>query len=294
MLGGLLSTFSEGIGIGMLIPFLDFIFETKSGADAGGWFTRTLFGFADSIEPDRRAIVLGGLIAGLILLRILLGFATSVLGLWITGRVSHDLRAAVSRQILNVAFGYIAHAGKGRLLNTIANETWRVTEAVQLCWKLVSSSIAVVVLTAIMLVISWQLTVLVLTGTLLVSLLLRRIARHTSEIGRLALEDNRILADRMISLLDGVRVIRFFGQEPRESPAVRRQFGSRPPPFPAAGCREPGHASAARDSLPAFVLRRALRGHPAGSRFLDALGVSLYFLPHGAAGHGSSARSWSA
>jgi len=229
--GGLLSTFSEGIGIGMLIPFLDLVFETNTATESGGWFTRTLNGFANSIEADNRAAVLGSLIAVLILLRILLGFGISVLGSWITGRVSHDLRAAVSRQILNVAFGYIAHIGKGRLLNTIANETWRVTDAVQLCWKCVSSSIAVVVLTAIMLVISWQLTLLILTGTLLVSLLLRRIARHANEVGRLALEDNRTLSDRMVSILDGVRVIRFFGQESRESQRfndssenVRRRF----------------------------------------------------------------------
>lgn len=231
VLGGIVSTFSEGIGIGLLIPFLDFVFQTEPDASAGGWFTRTLQRFAGSIEADNRAVVLGGLIAGLILLRIVLRFGTTLLGLWITGRISHDLRAAVSRQILEVAFGYVAQAGKGRLLNTVAHETWRVTEAVQQFWTAVSALIAVVVFTTVMLVISWQLTLLVMSGTLLVSIVLRLISRHTSEIGRLAVEGNRELSDRMVSILDGVRVIRLFGQEAREtrrfvdsSETVRRRF----------------------------------------------------------------------
>ncbi len=231
VLGGIVSTFSEGIGIGLLIPFLDFVFETDPEAAARGWFTRSLQGFAGSIEADRRAVVLGGLIAGLILLRIVLRFATTLLGLWITGRISHDLRAAVSRQILEVAFGYIAKAGKGRLLNTVAHETWRVTDAVQQIWTAVSALIAVVVFTAVMLIISWQLTLLVMSGTLIVSLALRLISRHTSKVGRLAVEGNRALSDRMVAILDGVRVIRLFGQEGREierftesSDTVRRRF----------------------------------------------------------------------
>lgn len=231
VLGGMLSTFSEGIGIGLLIPFLDFVFQTNPDATSGGWFIKTLHRFADSIESDNRAVILGGLIAGLILLRIVLRFGTTLLGLWITGRISHDLRAAVSRQILDVAFAYIARAGKGRLLNTVAHETWRVTEAVKQFWGCVSSLIAVVVFTTVMLIISWQLTILVLSGTLLISLLLRQIARYTSKLGRLAVEDNRELSDRMVSILDGVRVIRLFGQEARElqrfmdsSETVRRRF----------------------------------------------------------------------
>jgi ABC-type multidrug transport system fused ATPase/permease subunit len=231
VLGGIVSTFSEGVGIGLLIPFLDFVFQTDPGATTGGWFTRTLKRFAGSIEADNRAVVLGGLIAGLILLRIVLRFGTTLLGLWIIGRISHDLRAAVSRQILEVAFGYVAQAGKGRLLNTVAHETWRVTEAVQQFWTAVSALIAVVVFTTVMLVISWQLTLLVMSGALLVSLVLRLIARHTSKIGRLAVEGNRELSDRMVAILDGVRVIRLFGQEAREirrfadsSDTVRRRF----------------------------------------------------------------------
>jgi ABC-type multidrug transport system fused ATPase/permease subunit len=106
-----------------------------------------------------------------------------------------------------------------------------VTEAVQQFWRCVSALIAVVVFTAVMLVISWQLTLLVLSGTLLVSFLIRRIARYTSKLGRLAVEDNRELSDRMVAILDGVRVIRLFGQEARElqrfmdsSESVRRRF----------------------------------------------------------------------
>ena len=52
VVGGILSTFSEGIGIGLLIPFLDFAFQTTPDAALGGWFTKTLYRFAHSIEPD--------------------------------------------------------------------------------------------------------------------------------------------------------------------------------------------------------------------------------------------------
>jgi len=231
VVGGIASTFSEGIGIGLLIPFLDFAFQTDPNVAAGGWFTRTLYRFALSIEAENRTVVLGALIAGLILLRIVLRLATTWLGLWMGGRISHDLRIAVSRQILDVAFGYVARTGKGRLLNTVAQETWRMSEAIQQFWRCVSALITVVIFTAVMLVISWQLTVLVMSGTLLVTLLLRRIASYSNKLGRLAVEDNRLLSERMVSLLDSVRVIRLFGQEKRElarfmdsSETVRRRF----------------------------------------------------------------------
>ncbi len=42
VLGGILSTFSEGVGIGLLIPFLDLVFQTNPDATSGGWFTRIL------------------------------------------------------------------------------------------------------------------------------------------------------------------------------------------------------------------------------------------------------------
>jgi subfamily B ATP-binding cassette protein MsbA len=101
----------------------------------------------------------------------------------------------------------------GTLLNTLATETWRTSEALESFVKLIINGCTVVVFSILLLLISWQLTLLVGLIMVLISIIIQFLTRRVKVLGREAVESNATLAKRMHEGLVGIRDIWAFGRE---------------------------------------------------------------------------------
>jgi ATP-binding cassette, subfamily B, bacterial MsbA len=213
---GILSSLSEGLGISLFIPFLQsFDSASAAGAEIHG-LVGVLNQLFQRIEPSRQLLIIPLFIFGSILLKNALTYGNGLLFSWLNGQISHRLRSDSFKQLLSVSYGFLETQESGKLLNTLATETWQVSRALAVLVGLITSLCTVVVFVVLLFLISWRLTLLVALIMACISLGIRTITRNVKRLGQAAVEANTNLAKRMWEGLAGMRVIRAFGQEPYE------------------------------------------------------------------------------
>ncbi|TIM66147.1 MAG: ABC transporter ATP-binding protein, partial [Mesorhizobium sp.] len=117
-----------------------------------------------------RLIVISAAILGSIVLKNVFAFANTLLTTFIYGKASHSIRSALSEQLLRVGYPFFLQQSPGRLLNIISNESWRASDAIQIMLTAIVSASAAIILLAFLLLLSWQMTLLVTLGLVVVQI----------------------------------------------------------------------------------------------------------------------------
>ncbi len=211
-----MSSLSEGLGISLFIPFLQNLSQASNPIVSDNALIGFLNQIISAIPAKQRLVVIPLFIFGTIVLKNGLTYSNSVLLAWLNSRISHQLRSRIFDQLLSVSYSFLETKDSGKLLNTLATETWRTSEALGILVNLIVSSCTTVVYIALLLLISWKLTLLVGGITLLISLIIQLVTRQSKRLGQKAVQVNAALGRRMYEGLAGMRTIRAFGQEPLE------------------------------------------------------------------------------
>jgi subfamily B ATP-binding cassette protein MsbA len=211
---GLLQSFSEGVGIGLLIPLLSgLVVAGPQLQPRSQWLVSRLGKLFQGVPPDRRLTVIVVCVFGAVLVNAMLSYVNHLLYGWEDGNVVHTLRRRIFRQLLTVHFGFIERDRSGHLLNLLASDTWRVRDAMGILVSLMITSSTVAVYIALLLLMSWRLTLVVALAILVISTIIRLLTRAARELGQMVTRANSELAHRMVEGIDGMRVIRSFGRE---------------------------------------------------------------------------------
>lgn len=212
---GLGSAVLEGAGIGLIIPMLGIIAGQKDGAGGSGLsalFEQVGSGFDDG----ERLTVISVAVLALITLKNILAFANTVLTNFIYGKASDAIRSALADQLLRVGYPFFLQQSPGRLLNIISNESWRASDAMQTTLGAIVNASAAVILLGFLLLLSWQMTLCVALGLVIVQLAHALLSASLKNPSRNVTSLNSELAARMLHLVHAGRLIRVFGQEQRE------------------------------------------------------------------------------
>ncbi|MEA1900688.1 MAG: ABC transporter transmembrane domain-containing protein, partial [Thermodesulfobacteriota bacterium] len=124
---GMLTSFTEGIGISLFIPFLESIGQKNIVPQTGNWLFDSLGAVFNSIQPDTRLLTISFCIFIVVLLRAALTYGNMVTFTWLTMKVGHRIRSRLFEQLMTVSFRFIEKCSSGRLMNALSTETWRAT-----------------------------------------------------------------------------------------------------------------------------------------------------------------------
>jgi subfamily B ATP-binding cassette protein MsbA len=210
---GALASLAEGLGLGLLMPFLQSMTPdatTTAGPDGPVAFLGNVF---DGVPAGSRLTVIAAAIFGCILLKSVLVYGSTLLFNWLNVAVGHYLRRGIFDQVLTVDLRLLHAEGAARFLNTLHTESWRTTQAVSTLLGVVITSITLLIYLTLLLVISWKLTLVVVGFLLLIAGLVQFLMRNVKGIGAATTAANAELARRMVDGVDGIEVIRSFGRE---------------------------------------------------------------------------------
>ncbi len=213
---GILSSLSEGIGISLLIPFLQSFEAQGNQATHQTPLIQWLNQLFSSLSVKQRIIYIPLVILGFIILKNCLFYGNLAFSAWLNSRITHRLRCDIFSQLLNVSYSFLDRQESGKLLNTLATETWRTNDALAILVKLSVNLCIVVVYIILLFLISWQLTLLVTLILGLISLLIRFLTRKTSSLSYQAVIANSSLGTRMYEGFTGMKTIRTFARESYE------------------------------------------------------------------------------
>ena len=208
---GLLTAWSEGLSIWLLIPLV----QNQVGTTNFGSVGRLAMLFS-GIPAEQRILWIGLCILFCILLKNALNYVYSVLFQKVNHSISHQLRRGIVHQLLSVGQGYLDTHDAGKLLNTLGNETWRASSAFAVLANMIINVCMVVTLGILLLIISWKLAVITCLFLLLMSLMIQNLTRSAKRLGSEATAANAKLSQRSVETFHGLRLIRAFGNELHE------------------------------------------------------------------------------
>ncbi|HEX7797695.1 MAG TPA: ABC transporter ATP-binding protein [Vicinamibacterales bacterium] len=213
---GLFQSLTEGLGIWLFVPLLHGLIAGANGPPPGQWPLNALDRLFQSVDPDHRLAAIALSLFAVVLISALLAYVHGALFSWLNGDIAHHLRRGIFRQLLTVSFGFIERDRSGRLLNVLASDTWRTSDALKILVHMIITGGTVLVYIALLLLMSWRLTLLVAVAMLLVSGVVRLFTSGIRQLGERVTRLNSELAHRMVEGVDGMRIIRAFGREEYE------------------------------------------------------------------------------
>jgi ATP-binding cassette, subfamily B, bacterial MsbA len=208
---GVLAALSEGLSISLFVPLV----QDQMGAQTTGAIGRltTLF---QAIPSGQRLLWIGSTIFLCMVLKNLLSYSYSLLFQSVNASIGHRLRCGILHQLLSVGQSYFDSHDYGKMLNTLATETWRVSSACAVLASVIINLCMTLIFGILLLLISWKLTLITGCLLLLISQIIRRFTQQGKRLGAEATAANEEQTQRMLETLEGLQLIRAFGRESHE------------------------------------------------------------------------------
>ena len=226
---GILSSFAEGVGVALFIPFIQMVTDTDAISASPPFLVRFLNGLFAGVPPDRRLLIICLGILGAVLAKALLYYLHGVLLSYLDWKMGHDLRSRLTHRILSVSFRTVERRDLGDLLNILSTESWNATDALSVVLDIMVTTCTLLVYIVLLLLISPRLTLLALVVMLCISLTVRYMTRHVKAVGQTVQRENAVLATRMIETVEANKTIRTFGRESHQQSrfeAVSERLGT--------------------------------------------------------------------
>ncbi len=217
----------RGVNTTLIVPVvLKIVGQEVDLSKAPGIIKQIMSPF-DSIPEDYRLWMMAGAIIITIALKNLASYCSSLSSSVLTRRLTSDMREAGIRLLLEVDIDYYSKMKVGDLINRLGGETGRAANAIGLIVKLTIQIITILVFTAILLSISWQLT---LAATLLLSLVMfvnQYVIGRSRLFGKQLSEMSKAYSVRMLEILNGIRLVKSTANEDTEYQRIKHLILSR-------------------------------------------------------------------
>jgi subfamily B ATP-binding cassette protein MsbA len=194
----------EGLSIGMLIPFLQTFTEDGKTFQTGvRWVDTYLLGAEASTVGRMYRIC--GLILVSTLARSGLQYLSSVFKIISRARIIQDLRQRVANRLTSVAPAFYATTRTGEILNSVTNEVSRTVGALTAIFGFVKTGSLVAMYVVVMILISWELSLIVFAAFLALSMALSNLIARIRSRGKKITQANANFADRISEFISGAR-----------------------------------------------------------------------------------------
>ncbi|MBW4508769.1 MAG: ABC transporter ATP-binding protein/permease [Scytonematopsis contorta HA4267-MV1] len=213
---GILSSFSEGLGISLFIPFLQTFDGSNTPIPTDNWLLKILSGLFNNLPRENLSVAIPLCIFATILLKNLLLYSNTIVSSWLYLQVSHRLISGIFKQLFTVGYSFIESQPSGKLLSTLTNDSWYTSDALQVLCNIAVNICTIFVFLTFLLLISWKLTCGVTIALIFISLIVRYLSKSAESLGKSLVKNNKELSRKMTEGLYAMKMIRSFGREEYE------------------------------------------------------------------------------
>lgn len=219
---GIAASLFEGIGISLFIPLLKGSEVYSYSSSISNNFVGFLDDFLVFVFKGNALFSTAFLIFVAILLKSILTYSNSIIFSWYNHKISHQLRIDIFHQLATVSYSFLNSCDSGKLINTLATETWRVSSALSTLFDLIINICTILIFMALLFLISGKLTLLVIIALTFISAFIRFVTLKARDLGIEAVKANEFLTQKMWEGYSGMKVIRYFGRENYEQARFNR------------------------------------------------------------------------
>ncbi|WP_169799446.1 ABC transporter ATP-binding protein [Novosphingobium lentum] len=212
---GVLTSLLEGASVGILIPLLALLMSDSVPAGVPGPI-RAIAQVTASYDVETRILAIGAGILALIVLKGMIQAASAALATHVEGRVGDDIRKSLADRVLAMSYRTYLEHDSVRFLQIVSSDSWHTTKVVGWVLSMVTGIVSLTVMGALLVWLEWRLFAIVAAGGIAIGGVLFVLERRLGHLGIAVTQTNRLLAERMITVVNAFRPIRIFGQRDRE------------------------------------------------------------------------------
>ena len=207
----------NGVSTTLIVPLvLGFLGQENINLQEGPPIIRkTLALFAGGEGGNRLWMMLAVVILAIILKNVT-GYINTLVSSYLSRKLVNDVRKEGIKLLLEVDLDYYTKVKIGDIINRIGGEVNRAAGAIKIAIQLFTTSITILTFIAILLSISWQLT-LASTGLLLfVTGVNQYFVKRAKDFGQVLSEKSRDYSTALLEILTGIRLIKAVSNEETE------------------------------------------------------------------------------
>lgn len=205
----------EGLGVGLLVPLLQNL-EGNETISTNNRIVNLLNAPFQDIPIDRRLQFIVMTMFVIVFVKNVFSYFFSLLDEWFRVKVMRDLRVKVYDQLLSVGYQFISEMRAGDFLSSFNNDIPRTGTAVRALLMQVSVCCMLAVYVVLMILLSWQLTLISVIALACLSGVLYLVVKKSQHLGEELTREQAHFSSVMLNGLLGMRLIRIFGQEDNE------------------------------------------------------------------------------
>ncbi|HET6566638.1 MAG TPA: heterocyst formation ABC transporter subunit HepA [Rhodothermales bacterium] len=209
----LLAAVFEGFSIGLLIPFLKNIADPSAQQIATGWHFVDHWMLGSGLSQVRRMYRICGFILVCTWLRAILGYLSSVYGMKSRALVVEDLRMRVIDQLQAVSLRFFSKTRSGELINSLTTELARISHSLNVTVTLITRGFFLVVYGVFVIVVSWQLSLIVVVSFGLMSLALTRLITLIRISSEKVTRAHATFVSHASEFISGIRTVTAFNMQ---------------------------------------------------------------------------------
>jgi len=208
-----LASITEGIGITLLLPLLDHVLQTSSEASSS-LIAAIEYGVFAATGVTSPAMIMGiGVIV--IILRIILGGISHYSITKIRYDTVISLRTGLLNKLAKSKWTYLSRIPHGSSLQHLIHSTATSGEAVNEAAQIITRGLVILTHIGIAMMLSWPLTLLIITVLSVVALTGRRSVKKSEELGRKLRTRQHELYTDTLNIMQAARTMKMSGHEAR-------------------------------------------------------------------------------
>jgi len=212
----------EGVGLGLLIPFIESLTQPDQESFRTGIEFVDTYILAVDADVSTRLFWVSGLILGTIFLRGTMSYAGALTNVRLKENVIARLRRQVIDQVQSVSLRFFSKTRQGDVINTLTSEVGRVNGLFATSHTiLVQGSMALVYASALLL-LSWQLAIIGLALCGFLFLVMNYFITYLREFGRKIPKANAEVTSIATEIIRGIRTVIISGTQEYEANRFRK------------------------------------------------------------------------
>jgi len=217
----------NGVSTALIVPIVLNLLGQNVNLMGGPPILQAIMSPFNRLHGDSRLAMMAGAIMLIIILKNLAAYASSLVSGSLMQALTCDLREAGLKLLLEVDLDFYSQTRVGDLINRLGGEVGRANEAISTLIRIVITAITVLVFVALLLAISWQLTLASTVLLALVASVNQYSIIRARAFGKMLSEMSKAYSIGVLEVLSGIRLVKATGNEDREYQRLHRLIRDR-------------------------------------------------------------------
>ncbi|MEQ8970884.1 MAG: ABC transporter ATP-binding protein [Coleofasciculus sp. C1-SOL-03] len=224
---GLSGGLFNGVGTALIAPIVLNLLGIDLDLKSGPPILQAIMAPFNNLPENYRLVAMAGAIVGLIILKNLSNYASTLASSSLRRRITCDLREAGVKLLLDVDIDFYSRMKVGDLVNRLGTEIGRAAGEVSTLLNMMVTVTNALVFIALLLALSWQLTLASTVLVAIVALVNQYSISRAKVFGKQLSSMSKAYSIAVLETLSGIRLVKATGNDEREYQRIRKLIRDR-------------------------------------------------------------------